>query len=93
MTEKRKFLKRKTTINSIRLSCAYRGVLDDPSMTLLNEVLEDYLKNFTFYIKNPTKNSFFVKMFVLNSIFFKAIFLRNGVGCGAGCADGEGGGA
>ena len=32
-------------------------------------------------------------MFVLNSIFFKAIFLRNGVGCGAGGADGEGGGA
>ena len=48
--EERKLLKRKTTINSIRLSCAYRGVLDDPSMTLLNEVLEDYLKNGTLYI-------------------------------------------
>ena len=48
--EERKLLKRKTTINSIRLSCAYRGVLDDPSMTLLNEVLEDYLKNGTLYL-------------------------------------------
>ena len=50
MEEERKLRRRKTTINSIRLSCAYRGVLDDPSMTLLNEVLEDYLKNGTFYI-------------------------------------------
>ena len=48
--EERKFVKRKTTINSIRLSCAYRGVLEDPSMTLLNEVLEDYLKNGTLSI-------------------------------------------
>ena len=48
--EKRKFLKRKTTVNSIRLSCAYRGVIDDPSMSELNEVLEDYLKNGTLYI-------------------------------------------
>jgi hypothetical protein len=45
-----KLFKRKTTVNSIRLSCAYRGVLDDPSMILLNEVLEDYLKNGTLYI-------------------------------------------
>ena len=50
LEEERKILKRKTTVNSIRLSCAYRGVLDDPSMTLLNEVLEDYLKNGTLYI-------------------------------------------
>ena len=48
--EERKFLKRKTTINSIRLSCAYRGVIEDDSMTLLNEVLEDYLKNGTLSI-------------------------------------------
>ena len=48
--EERKFLKRKTTINSIRLSCAYRGVIEDDSMTLLNAVLEDYLKNGTLYI-------------------------------------------
>ena len=50
MEEERKLRRRKTTINSIRLSCAYRGVLDDPSMTLLNEVLEDYLKNGTLSI-------------------------------------------
>ena len=50
MEEERKLIRRKTTINSIRLSCAYRGVLDDPSMTLLNEVLEDYLKNGTLSI-------------------------------------------
>lgn len=48
--EEIKFVKRKTTINSIRLSCAYRGVLEDPSMTLLNEVLEDYLKKGTLSI-------------------------------------------
>ena len=50
MEEERKLLKRKTTINSIRLSCAYRGVLDDPSMIELNKVLEDYLKNGTLYL-------------------------------------------
>ena len=50
MGEERKLRRRKTTINSIRLSCAYRGVLDDPAMTLLNEVLEDYLKNGTLSI-------------------------------------------
>ena len=48
--EERKFLKRKNAINSIRLSCAYRGVIEDDSMTLLNAVLEDYLKNGTLYI-------------------------------------------
>ena len=48
--EERKILKRKTTVNSIRLSCAYRGVIEDDSMILLNEVLEDYLKNGTLYI-------------------------------------------
>ena len=48
--EERKFLKRKTTINSIRLSCLYKGVIEDDSMTLLNAVLEDYLKNGTLYI-------------------------------------------
>ena len=48
--EERKFLKRKTTINSIRLSCLYKGVIEDDSMTLLNEVLEDYLKNGTLYL-------------------------------------------
>lgn len=48
--EKIKLMRRKATVESIRLSCAYRGVLDDPSMTLLNEVLDDYLKNGTFYI-------------------------------------------
>jgi hypothetical protein len=47
MIEKRKLMRRKGFIDSVRLSCAYRGVLDDPSMTLLNEVLEDYLKNGT----------------------------------------------
>jgi len=50
MLKERQFLKRKITINAIRMSCAYKGVLDDPSMTLLNEVLEDYLKNGTLYI-------------------------------------------
>ena len=48
--DERKLLKRKTTVNSIRLSCAYRGVIEDESMTLLNEVLEDYLKNGTLSI-------------------------------------------
>jgi len=50
MIEKRKLMRRKGFIASVRLSCAYRGVLNDPSMTLLNEVLEDYLKNGTLYI-------------------------------------------
>lgn len=50
MIEKRLFNRRKGFIDSVRLSCAYRGVLDDPSMTLLNEVLEDYLKNGTLSI-------------------------------------------
>lgn len=50
MTEKRKLMRRKNTVNSIRLSCAYRGVLDDPAMIELNEVLEDYLKNGTLSI-------------------------------------------
>jgi hypothetical protein len=50
MIEKRKLMRRKGFIDSVRLSCAYRGVLDDPSMTLLNEVLEDYLKNGTLSI-------------------------------------------
>ena len=48
--EERKFLKRKIFIDSVRLSCAYRGILYDESMTLLNEVLEDYLKNGTLSI-------------------------------------------
>jgi hypothetical protein len=48
--EEIKLRRRKIFIDSVRLSCAYRGVLDDPSMTLLNEVLEDYLKNGTLYI-------------------------------------------
>jgi hypothetical protein len=48
--ENRKLIRRKIFIDSIRLSCAYRGVIEDDSMTLLNEVLEDYLKNGTLYI-------------------------------------------
>ena len=48
--EERRLTRRKIFIDSVRLSCAYRGVLDDPSMTLLNVVLEDYLKNGTLYI-------------------------------------------
>ena len=50
MTEKRKLMRRKGFIDSVRLSCAYRGVIEDESMTLLNVVLEDYLKNGTLYI-------------------------------------------
>jgi hypothetical protein len=50
MIEKRKLMRRKGFIASVRLSCAYRGVIEDDSMTLLNEVLEDYLKNGTLYI-------------------------------------------
>ena len=50
MIEKRKFNRRKGFIDSVRLSCAYRGVLDDPAMIELNEVLEDYLKNGTLSI-------------------------------------------
>ena len=47
MIEKRKLMRRKGFIDSVRLSCAYRGVLDDPAMIELNEVLEDYLINGT----------------------------------------------
>jgi hypothetical protein len=50
MEEERKLRRRKGFIASVRLSCAYRGVLDDPAMIELNEVLEDYLKNGTLYI-------------------------------------------
>ena len=50
MLKEKQLRRRKIFIDSIRLSCAYRGVLDDPAMTLLNEVLEDYLKNGTLYI-------------------------------------------
>ena len=32
------------------MSCLYKGVIEDDSMTLLNAVLEDYLKNGTLYI-------------------------------------------
>lgn len=48
--ENRKLMRRKGFIDSVRLSCAYRGVLEDDSMTLLNVVLEDYLKNGTLYL-------------------------------------------
>jgi len=47
MLKEKQLRRRKIFISSVRLSCAYRGVLDDPAMTLLNEVLEDYLKNGT----------------------------------------------
>ena len=50
MLEERKLRWRKIFVDSVRLSCAYRGVLDDPAMIELNEVLEDYLKNGTLYI-------------------------------------------
>ena len=50
MLEERKLRRRKGFIASVRLSCAYRGVLDDPAMIELNEVLEDYLKNGTLSI-------------------------------------------
>ena len=50
MIKNRKLMRRKGFIDSVRLSCAYRGVIEDDSMTLLNEVLEDYLKNGTLYI-------------------------------------------
>ena len=48
--ENRKLMRRKGFIDSVRLSCAYRGVIEDESMTLLNVVLEDYLKNGTLYL-------------------------------------------
>ena len=48
--ENRKLMRRKGFIDSVRLSCAYRGVLDDPAMIELNKVLEDYLKNGTLSI-------------------------------------------
>ena len=48
--ENRKLMRRKGFIDSVRLSCAYRGVIEDDSMTLLNVVLEDYLKNGTLYL-------------------------------------------
>jgi hypothetical protein len=44
MIEKRKSIRRTTTVNSIRLACANRDVLNDPAMIELNKVLEDYLK-------------------------------------------------
>ena len=47
--EEIKLRRRKIFIDSVRLSCLYRGVIEDESMTLLNEVLEDYLKNGTLY--------------------------------------------
>ena len=47
MEKERKLMRRKGFIDSVRLSCAYRGVLDDPAMIELNEVMEDYLKNGT----------------------------------------------
>jgi len=50
MIEERKLRRRKGFIDSVRLSCAYRGVLDDPAMIELNEVLEDYLINGTLSI-------------------------------------------
>jgi hypothetical protein len=50
MIEKRKLMRRKGFIASVRLSCAYRGVLDDPAMIELDKVLEDYLKNGTLSI-------------------------------------------
>ena len=45
-----KLRRRKIFIDSVRMSCLYRGVIEDDSMTLLNAVLEDYLKNGTLYI-------------------------------------------
>ena len=48
--EEIKLRRRKIFIDSVRLSCACRGVLDDQSMVELNEVLEDYLKNGTLSI-------------------------------------------
>jgi hypothetical protein len=42
---KRKSIRRKSFIDSVKLSCAYRGILDDPSMIELNKVLDDYLNN------------------------------------------------
>ena len=53
--EERKLRRRKIFIDSVRMSCAYRGVLDDPAMIELNEVLEDYLKNGTFYINKEIR--------------------------------------
>jgi hypothetical protein len=50
MIEERKLRRRKIFIDSVKLSCLYRGVIEDPSIILLNEVLEDYLKNGTLYI-------------------------------------------
>uniref|UniRef100_A0A6C0HHZ0 Uncharacterized protein n=1 Tax=viral metagenome TaxID=1070528 RepID=A0A6C0HHZ0_9ZZZZ len=50
MLKEKQLRRRKIFIDSVRLSCAYRGVIEDESMTLLNEVLEDYLKNGTLSI-------------------------------------------
>ena len=50
MIEKRKLMRRKGFIASVRLSCAYRGVLDDPAMIELDKVLDDYLNNGTLYL-------------------------------------------
>ena len=50
MLKEKQLRRRKIFIDSVRMSCLYRGVIDDPSMTLLNEVLEDYLKNGTLSI-------------------------------------------
>ena len=48
--EERKLRRRKIFIDSVRMSCLYKGVIEDDSMTLLNAVLEDYLKNGTLYL-------------------------------------------
>ena len=36
--------------NSIKLSYTYRGLIDDPSIILLNKILDDYVMNGTPYI-------------------------------------------
>jgi len=50
MLKEKQLRRRKIFIDSVKLSCLYRGVIEDPSIILLNEVLEDYLKNGTLYI-------------------------------------------
>jgi len=47
MIEKRQSKRRQGIVDSILLSCHYRGVIDDPSMTLLDALLDDYVKNGT----------------------------------------------
>jgi len=74
MLEERKLRRRKIFIDSVKLSCVYRGVLEDPSMIELNKVLEDYLKNGTLYINK--------EIYIVNNDKVHVYPTENGKGAG-----------